>query len=559
MIITSRRHGLPLFLLAILAPLLLLATGTSQAGVCDNFYSSGFRLAQGKLNPPMVSRPKPAKGQRTREPNFKTCMFRATNHRTEPSDTFIRNDYSRRQAFNTSSTYFITYSHDGSWHLYNARTLKHLRRLTPLAGDAEPQWHPTNHNILYYLPTNGGTRLMKLDVRNNRSSTAVNFKGRLPSWASSAAHIWTRSEGSPSANGRYWGFLVYDADWNMLGHIVWDLQQNRLVGSRRTSAPADNGSISALGRWFVVSGSNGVWAWSADFRRKKKIDAYGGVHSDLAIGPNGHDYFVSVDYESNNGDVYFVDLDRCPSVSASASSAPECPRTVLFSMYPTGAWATFHFSGKAFKKPGWVLISSYDTQSNRGAVPWFNNKIFAVQLKASPKIHPLAYTHRVPVTSGDTTGAGNYWSEPHATVNRAFTRIAFNSNWGNSRGVDIDVYMIKLPFDVLGKTATVAMGEPLPPPAVESTAIAARASRAVSRPAASTSTEKAETVSIGCVACERLGQAGEAVAGFAGDLWNRAEPTLRSTAQSLGLAPGEPAPVGSVTTAEDAGNGNATR
>lgn len=482
MIITAHRRALPFFLLSLLAPLLLLTPGASRASVCDTFYSPGFKLDEGKLNPGMIARSKPPKGVATHEPNFDTCLFRATDHRTEPSSVFSRNDYSRRQAFNAGSTYFLTYSNDGSWHLYNARTLKHVRVLTPLAGDAEPQWHSTNPNILYYLPTNGGTKLLKLDVRNNNSSTVVDFKGKLPSWASSANHIRTNSEGSPSANGRYWGFLVYDASWNMLGHIVWDLQQKRLVGSRRSSAGVDNGSISASGRWFVVSADDGVWAWSANFAKKKKIAANGGVHSDLAIGPNGSDYFVSVDYESNNGDVYFVDLDKCPSVSASASSAPVCPRTVLFSMYPTGAWATFHFSGKAFNKPGWVLISSYDTASNNGAIPWFNNKIFAVQLKASPKIHPLAYTHRVPVASGDTTGAGNYWSEPHATVNRAFTRISFNSNWGNSHGTDIDVYTIKLPSNVLGKAATVATGDSLPPPAVQSTATAARASRADSQP-----------------------------------------------------------------------------
>src|SRR5690606_10466156 len=247
-------------------------------------------------------------------------------------------DYSRRQAFNANNTYFLAYSNDGSWRLYDANNLKQLRVLAP-AADAEPQWHPTDPNTLYYLPTNGGRKLMKVDVRTNQTSTVVDFAGKLPSWASSATHLWTRSEGAPSADGRYWGFLAYNDAWNLLGYIVWDLQQNRLVGSRQASANADNASISASGRWFVTNDDNGVWAWSADFSKKKKIDAYGGVHSDLAFGPEGHDYFVSVDYESDGGDVYFVDLDACPNVSASTTSAPECPRTVLYSQYATGAWS----------------------------------------------------------------------------------------------------------------------------------------------------------------------------------------------------------------------------
>ncbi len=535
--IARGRRGLPFFLLSLLSllsPALLLVPGTSQAATCDGFYSPNFTLAQGKLNPAPPALSKPAKGVRIQEPNFKTCLFRATDHRTEPSSYYLRNDYSRRQAFNANNTYFLAYTNDGSWHLYDANTLKYLRTLTPLAGDAEPQWHPTDPNTLYYVPINGGKKLLKVDVRNNQSSTVVDFSGKLPSWAASATHIWTRSEGSPSANGRYWGFLVYDDSWNLLGYIVWDLQQNRLAGSRQASGSVDNGSISASGRWFIVSG-DGVWAWSADFSQKKKIDAYGGVHSDLAIGPQGHDYFVSADYESDGGDVYFVDLDSCPSVAASATTAPECPRTVLFSMYPTGGWATMHFSGKAFNKPGWILISTYDTQSNRSTMPWFENKIFAMELKASPKVYPLAFTRRVPSAQElGQTGADAYWTEPHASVNRDFTRIAFNSNWGNSAGADVDVYMIELPANAVGGGTTPirapSTGGNLPP--IEdggSTASSPATAALPSLPA------RPETVSIGCVLCARLGQARSAVSGFAHDVWRYAQPLLRSAADALDL------------------------
>lgn len=533
---TSSRRGLPVFLLSLLAPLLLLAPGASQAATCDGFYPSGFKLAEGKLNPATPALSKPAKGVRIQEPNFKTCLFRATDHRTEPSSYYLRNDYSRRQAFNANSTYFLAYSNDGSWRLYDANTLKQLRVLAP-AGDAEPQWHPTDPNTLYYLPTNGGTKLLKVDVRTNASSTVVDFAGKLPSWASSATHLWTRSEGAPSANARYWGFLAYDNAWNMLGYIVWDLQQNKLVGSRQASGGVDNGSISASGRWFVVSADDGVWAWSADFSKKKKIASNGGVHSDLAIGPTGNDYFVSADYESDGGDVYFVDLDTCPSVSASSSSAPVCPRTVLFSMYPTGAWATLHFSGKAFNKPGWVLISTYDTQSNRGTTPWFKDKIFAMELKASPKIYPLAFTRRVaPDQELGQTGADAYWTEPHGTVNRDFTRISFNSNWGNSSGADVDIYTIQLPANALGggstpppPTRVPTTGGNLPPEQRSGSSVAA------SNPAASlpASTGSGETVSIGCVLCARLGQARSTMAVFADYMWRHARPLLRSAASAL--------------------------
>ena len=534
----SGRRGLPFFLLSLLsllAPALLLMPGDSQAATCDGFYSPGFTLTEGKLNPATPSLSKPAKGVRIQEPNFKTCLFRATDHRTEPSSYYLRNDYSRRQAFNANNTYFLAYSNDGSWRLYDANTLKQLRVLTP-GGDAEPQWHPTDPNTLYYLPTTGGTKLLKLDVRNNQSSTVVDFVGKLPSWANAATHIWTRSEGAPSANGRYWGFLVYDNSWNMLGYIVWDLQQNKLVGSRQASGSVDNGSVSASGRWFVVSADNGVWAWSADFSRKILIDSMGGVHSDLGLLPNGNDFFASADYQSDGGDVYFVNLDTCPTVPASATSASRCPRTVLFSMYPTGAWATLHFSAKAFDKPGWLLLSTYDSQSNRGSVPWFDNKVMAIEVKASPKIHPLAFTRRVAAASDQgQTGADAYWTEPHGTVNRDFTRVSFNSNWGNPTGADIDIYTIQLPANALGggttppPTRVPNTGGNLPPEQKGGGSVAA------SNPAAAlpTSSGSAETVSIGCVLCAHLDQARSTMSAFADYMWRHAKPLLRSAANVL--------------------------
>ncbi|MDN5780620.1 MAG: hypothetical protein L0H23_01130, partial [Luteimonas sp.] len=320
------------------------------------------------------------------------------------------------------------------------------------------------------------------------------------------------------------------------GYIVWDLQQNKLVGSRQASGGVDNGSVSASGRWFVVSADNGVWAWSADFSRKILIDSMGGVHSDLGLLPNGNDFFASADYQSDGGDVYFVNLDTCPTVPASATSASRCPRTVLFSMYPTGAWATLHFSAKAFDKPGWLLLSTYDTQSNRGSVPWFENKVMAIEVKASPKIYPLAFTRRVAAASEQgQTGADAYWTEPHGTVNRDFTRISFNSNWGNSAGADVDIYTIQLPANALGGGSTPppthvpTTGGNLPPEQKGGSSVAA------SNPAASlpASTGSLETVSIGCVLCTHLGQARSTMAAFADYMWRHAKPLLRSAASAL--------------------------
>ena len=52
-------------------------------GACSSFYSAGFTLTQGKVNPAVVALAKPAKGVVVKEPNFNTCLVRATDHRPE--------------------------------------------------------------------------------------------------------------------------------------------------------------------------------------------------------------------------------------------------------------------------------------------------------------------------------------------------------------------------------------------------------------------------------------------------------------------------------------------
>ncbi|HEY0179325.1 MAG TPA: hypothetical protein VGC30_06810 [Dokdonella sp.] len=391
--------------------------------------------------PPALA-PKPAKGAAFLDADG-TCIVRATRHDAEPPGQFARNDYSRREPFNADSSRVLVYGEGGYWHLYDARTLRYVERLNGPAGDAEPQWHPSDPNLLYYLPRDGGLKLIKLDVRKNASKTVAEFAGRLP-WRD-AKRLWTKSEGSPSRDGRYWGFQAETANFEIRGYVVYDLVEDKIVGTRSTSARPDHVSMTPSGRWFVSSGDgDGTWAWSPDFSRKKKLH-HKSEHSDLAIGADGHDEYVSIDFQSDHGDVFFVDVDACPSVRADADAAatPECPRTVLFPTYLDGAHASFHFSGKAYAKPGWVLLSTYATSAARdGTRPWYADRLIAAELKPHPRL--LALGHHE--SSGDA-----YWAEPHGAPNRDFTRAMFNSDWGRRGTNDIDDYLLVLPAAAAGR------------------------------------------------------------------------------------------------------------
>lgn len=404
-------------------------------------YSENFHGLQAlSMQGPSVLVPKtskPAKGVPMRDP-LGTCIIRATQHDVDPPQTFARNDYSRRQPFNADNTLFLVYSSGGWWHVYDANTLRHVKKLAGLAGDAEPQWDATDPNKLYYVPNNGGMTLLALDVRSNTTRTAADFSGRLP-WPD-VNGLWTKSEGSPSRDMRYWGFQA-ESHFNMRGYVVYDLVQNRIVGTRSTSVRPDHVSMTPSGRWFESSGDDeGTWAWSLDFATKKKLH-HKSEHSDIAIGPNGHDYYVSIDFQSNDGDVFFVDIDACAAVPANAdpASTPECPRTVLFPTYMNGTSTSVHISGKAYNTPGWVVISSYGTKPSRDnppVWPWFTNKIFAIELNASPRVLGLGYHQDSP---------DGYWTEPQGAPNRDLTRVMFNSNWNIKSPDDVDDYMIVLP------------------------------------------------------------------------------------------------------------------
>jgi hypothetical protein len=75
----------------------------------------------------------------------------------------------------------------------------------------------------------------------------------------------------------------------------------------------------------------------------------------------------------------------------------------------------------------------------------------AVELRASPTIIQLAH-HQ--------SRANGYWTEPHASVNRDFTRVLFTSNWGSTSDQDVDAYMVQLPPDLFQRAKTLSCPAP---------------------------------------------------------------------------------------------------
>jgi hypothetical protein len=241
----------------LLLPLGLLFSSQSQAvnvnTDCAAAYGSSFVPSTGQVSASVPSLSRPAKGALVRDPAFKSCVIRATNHSAEPPTNFARNDYARRQAFNADNTRFIVYASGGGWHMYDANTLAYIKQLTPMTGITEPHWDPVDPKSIYFVPNKGGTTLNKLNVDSNTSTVVANFSGRLP-W-SGVAHIWTRAEGSPSANGRYWCFMAENSSSGMLGVFTYDLQTGTILGKKSMTTRPNHVSMSPSGKYCVVSGT----------------------------------------------------------------------------------------------------------------------------------------------------------------------------------------------------------------------------------------------------------------------------------------------------------------
>lgn len=372
--------------------------------------------------------PKPASGVVINEAVYGTCLMRLTNAAAEPPAGFVRSDYARRQAFNADGSRMIVVAEDGAWHLYDPRVPEYITQLPGFRGAAEPHWDPLNPNLISFLPEAGlQLQVHELNIQTQQAAVAGDLGQRILALWPTAVQMGTGAEGSPSADGRYWAFQISDSTAQGLGIVVWDKQSDTLVSSLAIDALPDHVSMSPGGRHVVVS-----WAFRTALYTpqltyvRDLLDS--SEHSDLAIGSDGEDYYVSIDYASEEGDIFMVNLNTGV-------------RTALLSTYIARKSTTVHVSGKAYGAPGWVVVSTYDDSGDDPE--WFYQRIWLMQMTADPVVYPLAF-HQSRIAPGG--GEDNYWAEPQATINRAGDRLIFNSNWNSSDVRDVDVYSIDIPL-----------------------------------------------------------------------------------------------------------------
>ncbi|MBN1657111.1 MAG: hypothetical protein JXA93_01855 [Anaerolineae bacterium] len=400
------------------------------------------------------------------DPTFGTCLVRVTDREADlaPDDTStgLVNEYARVQAFNADGSRLVLYGTDGMWYLYDAHTLLPLGTL-PL-GD-EPRWDASDPNRLYHL---ADTRLLWYDVAAGVEDLVHDFYEDLPSH--DVGRVWTRHEGSPSRDRRYWGLMAEDEEWLPMAFLVYDRDTDTVTVRDVRDLPGieedvDHVTMSSLGTYFLASFDRtceegrlgddahpcGLMVYDRDLSTGRGLLRLIG-HYDVALDAEGREVIVFQEIDTDH--ISVLDL---------ASGQVTALWPIDFSHTGIG----LHFAGLAYDHPGWAVVSTHD--GDPGTYTWMDDQVFVIELKPGGRVVRLAHTHSVRNDEEEL----DYWAEPQATTNGDLTRILFHTNWGRTGSGQVETFLIDLPAGWLGGGAGAVTAPTSPPPEPEATAVVA--------------------------------------------------------------------------------------
>ena len=155
---------------------------------------------------PDLGEPEPR--QPITDPVFDTCIIRVTDRQADldPGDISggMKNEYSRVQSFNADASRLIAFTTDGNWYLYDASSLRPIKQIFIWH---EPRWDAEDPDLLYYSED---TRLMAYRIASGEQWVVREFADNFP--GQHIVAVWTKYEGSPTFDSRYWGLMAEDED-----------------------------------------------------------------------------------------------------------------------------------------------------------------------------------------------------------------------------------------------------------------------------------------------------------------------------------------------------------
>lgn len=394
--------------------------------------------------PPSLA--EPAARAPFRDVVFGSALVRVTDRQADLSSDDasrgLKNEYSRVQAFNADGSRILVRGTEYESFLYDAASLEPLGRL-PV--ELEPRWDAQDPDLIYFSDE---TRLMAYNLASGEQTVVHDFAEDFPEQSLPA--VWTRYEGRPSLDTQTWGLMAEDEDWIPSAFVVYDRATDAVTVRDMRGVPAieddvDHVTISPLGTYFLASFDRycepgddetgagaalgddahpcGLMVYDRDLSHGRGLLRVIG-HYDTALDAQGRELVVYQDIDTD--EIAMLDLE-------SGTTTPLLP--IDFSSTPLG----FHFSGLAYDKPGWALVSTY-SGGYPEAYTWMDDQVFALELKAGGRVVRLAHTHSLV----DQDQEHDYWAEPQATVNHDFSRVLFTTNWGRSGSDEVEMFLIDL-------------------------------------------------------------------------------------------------------------------
>jgi len=416
-------------------------TPTPTNGGCPA-YPPGFTFIADANVYSVPNLAEPAPRQWFTDPTFGTCLVRVTDRANDlsPDDTSdgMVNEYARVQSFNADGSRLLAHGTEGTWYLYDAQTFLLLGE-QPL--EVEPRWDADDPDIVYYSDE---TRLMSYNVQTADQTEVHDFADDFP--GQNLAAVWTRYEGSPSRDSRYWGLMAQDEEWDTVAFVVYDRQTDQVTIRDVRSVPEveegiDHVTMSPLGNYFIASFDHycqhghlgddahpcGLMVYGRDLTNGRSLLRIIG-HYDPALDAQGGEVII---YQG-------IDTDHISMLDLATGTV-----TPLWEIDFSHTAIGLHFSGLAFDRPGWAVVSTHD--DDVASHTWMDDQVFVVELKPDGRVVRLAHTHSL--VDESQPEEYYYWAEPHASANPDLTRVLFTTNWGRFDTGEVEMFMIALPPD----------------------------------------------------------------------------------------------------------------
>jgi hypothetical protein len=365
-------------------------------------------------------------------------------------------DYAKRESFNADSTRMLLFvasggtsgNDSGGYYLYDATTYKFVSKLSGVhydGIDAEPVWDATNPDVFFYR---GGMNLYAHNVVTNVSTVVHDFSAVCPT----CTRIRNGDEGNPDDTRRFWAYWTEDGTFVPSRVIVYDKQTDTVVsnvdvntliapaGGRDHDGVCKGGCIdwigmSHSGNFVVVAWAygftgdttvgNGNWVYDHALASGRQVCQGSSGHTDPAMLADGTDVFVAKCSEQNGINGY-----RDFNVVRMSDGV------ILHHLMIDDVNVSWHISARNSNLPGWVLFSWYYDCCGLGV----GSGIFSAENNAIN----IETGQVVRLVHNQSARESDYFSEPHATVNRDFTKILWGSNW-RTPGGPVDSYVIDLP------------------------------------------------------------------------------------------------------------------